>query len=131
MPVYEAFCHKCGKVEDYVRKAADYLNTPECCGQKMEKMIFSPPMGYCENIHYQSPITGQPITTKQQRIEDLRRSNSRPWEGLEQEKKEAARSAQYAEQEADKKIEKAVVQAWQTLSPEKQAVLSESAGAVS
>lgn len=127
MPVYEARCKECGKIQDYYQSAANRHDTPFCCGFQTEKVILTPPMGYCENIHYQSPISGRPITTKQERIEDLKRSNSRPWEGLEQEQKEAARRAAYDEQKADAAIEKSVVEAWQTLTPEKQAVLSEAA----
>jgi hypothetical protein len=121
--IYEARCNVCGKIHEYVRKAVDYLDTPECCGEKTEKVILTPVMGYCENIHYQSPITGLPITTKQQRIEDLKRSNSRPWEGMEQETKAAQQRAKEEEKQADAKLEEAVVGAWNQLAPEKRAAL--------
>jgi len=44
---------------------------------------------------------------------------------MEQEQKEAARRAAYKEQADDAALEKTVVDAWQTLTPEKQAALSE------
>ena len=125
MPVYEARCNQCGKIQDYIRRAENYLDTPECCGQKTEKVILSAPMGWVENIAYTSPIDGRPITTKQARIEDLRRNNARPWESLEQEQKEAKRRAAYEEAKQDAALEKVVTDAWQQLSPEKQAILSD------
>ena len=44
---------------------------------------------------YQSPVTGQAINSRSQRNEDLQRTGSRPYEGLEQEKKEVARQRHY------------------------------------
>jgi hypothetical protein len=80
-------------------------------------------MGHVVNIHYTSPIDGRPITTKQARIDDLKRSGSRPWEGLEQEKKVAQERKKYEEKVEDKKLEAAAVQAWQSLKPEQRKVL--------
>lgn len=76
-------------------------------------------------------MTGKWINSRRERTEDLKRTGSRPWEGLEQEQKEAARRAKYEEEKQDKKIEESVVKAWQSMTPEKQAVLTEAAGAVS
>lgn len=125
MPVYESLCRECGKVHEYIRRADNYLDTPICCGVRTEKVILTAPMGYCENIHYQSPITGRPITTKQARIDDLARNNCRPWESLEQEQKEAKRRAAYEEAKQDAALEKVVADAWKQLTPEKQAILSD------
>lgn len=127
MGVYDARCRKCGKVTEYYQSAARCYETPECCGESMEKVILTAPMGWVEKIEYTSPIDGRPILTKQDRLNDLARNGCRPWEGIEQEQKEASRRAAYEEQKQDKEIETAVVEAWQTLTPEKQAVLSESA----
>lgn len=126
MPIYDAYCHKCKRTETYVRSVANCLDTPECCGEKMAKVILSAPMGYVHNIAYTSPIDGRPITTKQQRADDLARSGSRPWEGLDQEKKEAARKKAYQEQKEDAKIEKVVSEAYYSLAPEKRRVLETS-----
>ena len=81
-------------------------------------------MGHVVNIHYTSPIDGRPITTKQARINDLKANNCRPWQGLEEERKEAKRRAAYEEEKQDKALEKSVVEAWRQLTPEKQAALS-------
>lgn len=121
--LYEARCNVCGRVQEYCQPAKDYLNTPFCCGQKTEKVILTAPYGVVDIPAYQSPVTGRWINSRRERTEDLKRADCRPWEGLEQEQKEAARRAAYDEQKQDKAIEKTVVDAWQTLSPEKQAVL--------
>lgn len=73
---------------------------------------------------YQSPITGKWIDTPSQRRDDLKRSGSRPWEGMEQEKKEAQRKRAEADKEMDTLAEKMAVQAWQSASSEVRAALS-------
>ena len=123
MPVYEAKCHECGTVHSYYQTVDNRHETPECCGAKTEKVILNAPVGRVENIFYTSPIDGRPITTKQERIEDLKRNNSRPWEGMEQERKEAQRRAAYEEQKQDAKLEKAIEQTIKELPDHKKAVL--------
>ncbi len=83
-------------------------------------------MGYVENIHYTSPIDGRPITTKQARIEDLRRSGSRPWEGIEQETKVARQRAADEEKAQDKALEKVAAETYAAMPPEKRRVLETS-----
>jgi len=121
--IYESRCNSCGKLYEYIKPASQYLDSPFCCGERTEKVILSAPMGHVVNIHYTSPIDGRPITTKQARIDDLKRSGSRPWEGLEQEKKVAQERKKYEEKIEDKKLEAAAVQAWQSLKPEQRKVL--------
>jgi len=43
MGVYDAECGKCGKQEEYVRPFSQCLDTPECCGTKMNKVILTAP----------------------------------------------------------------------------------------
>lgn len=121
--IYESRCNSCGKTYEYIKPAAQYLESPFCCGEQTQKVIINPPMGHVVNIHYTSPINGRPITTKQARINDLRENGCRPWEGLEQEKKAAQERKVYEEKIEDKKIEAAAVQAWQSLKPEQRKVL--------
>ncbi len=64
---------------------------------------------------YQSPVTGKWIDTPAQRRDDLARSGSRPWEGMEREKKEAARRKRDSEREMDCVAEKIAVESWQQL----------------
>lgn len=127
MPVYQSKCAKCGMVHEYIRKIAECLDTPICCGEKTKKVILTAPMGWVENIAYTSPIDGRPITTKQARIEDLKRNNCRPWEGMEQEKKEASRRADIEEKAFDAKLEKTIGETFAAMPSEKKRALESAA----
>jgi hypothetical protein len=61
---------------------------------------------------YESPIDGRWIEGRKARREDLKRSNSRPWEGLEQEKREKARYWAEQERKTDQLAEKLAHRAW-------------------
>jgi hypothetical protein len=50
---------------------------------------------------YDSPIDGRIINSRHQRREDFKRHNCRPYEGREQEEKEAARQRAYGDKKAD------------------------------
>jgi hypothetical protein len=68
---------------------------------------------------YQSPVTGLWVEGRKQRREDLKRTNSRPWEGLAQERKEAARQQAYAEERRDRRLEERLRSAYhQRLTPQ-------------
>lgn len=68
---------------------------------------------------YVSPVTGKPVSGRKQRREDLRRSNSRPWEGMEQEQKEAARQREYVERSLDRGLEESARRALHQMDPAK------------
>ncbi len=53
------------------------------------------------------------------RRNDLKRMGCRPWEGVEAEKKEAARQAAHEERQSDRKLDEAARRAYYQLSPEK------------
>lgn len=72
---------------------------------------------------YQSPTTGLWVEGRAQRREDLKRSGCRPWEGLEQEKKEAAQKRQYVEQHLENKLHENVMRSYHELPPEKRRIL--------
>jgi hypothetical protein len=73
-----------------------------------------------ENLHfvqpdidaYESPIDGKIVDGRRQRREDLRRSGSRPYEGFEQESKEAARYRAEQASKTDQLAEKMAHRAW-------------------
>ena len=75
MPIYEYECH-CGKAFDRYLPASQYLSPQQCeCGQIATKVIRTPPMGYVQkDVCYDSPITGQPITSMTARREDMARA---------------------------------------------------------
>lgn len=124
MPAYEAVCLKCGKLHDYIRPVAQYLDTPECCGAKTDKRILSKPMARMDMQPwdaYESPATGRVVTSYAERREDMKVSGCRDWDGMDSEKSNAARQKQYQETEEDKKLDGVVRQAWANLSPAKKA----------
>jgi hypothetical protein len=123
MPIYESLCGVCKKVQEYVRPASQYLDTPFCCGKKTVKGIFTPPFAQVDIPAYVSPVSGKLINSRTQRKEDLKANNCRPWEGMEQEKKVAQERAKDEEKKADAKIEEAAVAAWNQLPSEKRRVL--------
>ena len=72
---------------------------------------------------YESPVDGRVIEGRKQRRDDLARSGSRPWEGIEAEKREAARQKQYIEQKAERHLNESVWRAWSEMSPDKRRIL--------
>jgi predicted nucleic acid-binding Zn ribbon protein len=124
MPTYESVCLKCGKYHTYTTQMRFSHETPECCGQKTDKRILTAPMGvmdYQPWEAYESPASGKMITSKADRAKDFKATGTRPWEGREQEEKEAARLKAYDEQKMDAELDKTVRQAWASLSPAKKA----------
>lgn len=61
---------------------------------------------------YASPVTGQWIEGRKARREDLLRTNSRPWEGLAEERKEAARHTARKDAKLDQLAEKMAHRGW-------------------
>lgn len=132
MPEYESVCLKCGKYHTYIARMSDSHNTPDCCGVKTDKRILTAPMGimdYQPWEAYESPASGKMITSKAERAKDFKATGTRPWEGLETEKQEAARQKAYTEADEDKKLDATVRQAWANLSPTKKAQALKEAGA--
>ena len=81
------------------------------------------PMIYGDTPGYQSPVTGLWVDGKVQRREDLKRAGARPWEGLEQEKAEAAKQRRYADERLDQTLTQAAAEAYFQLPPCKRAIL--------
>lgn len=82
------------------------------------------PLIFGDTPSYQSPITGLWVDGRVARREDMKRSGSRPWEGLAQEKKESARQNQYAEQRLDASLTKSASEAFYQLPPSKRNLLT-------
>lgn len=81
------------------------------------------PMVFGDLPSYQSPVTGRLVDGRVQRREDMKRAGCRPWEGLDQEKKEASRHVAYAEQRQDAALTKSASEAFYQLPPSKRAIL--------
>lgn len=123
MPVYSCECPICHKGRDYFATiAARNRSVPKCCGKRMKRVI-SAAFVSDDIPAYVSPTTGRVIGSRTARRDDLRRSGARPWEGLEAEKKEAARKRAYADEKTDAKLTETAHRAWHELPPSKRAVL--------
>lgn len=61
---------------------------------------------------YESPIDGRPVDGRKQRRNDLARSNCRPYEGREQESKQAARIRADLDRDADQIADRAAHRMW-------------------
>lgn len=72
---------------------------------------------------YQSPVDGHEVRGRRARRDDLKRNRCRPWEGRQQEEKEAARQRGYQEQRFDRGLEEAARRAYHQLSLEKRRLL--------
>ena len=125
MPIYEARCRECGQVHEYYQTASKCRETPFCCGFQTEKIILTAPFGVLDIPAYVSPTTGKWINSRRERNEDLNASNARPWEGMEQEQKEAARQREYIEQKEDAALTVAAETAFAQMEPEKKRVLEQ------
>jgi hypothetical protein len=67
---------------------------------------------------YESPVTGKWVEGRRARREDLKRSGCRPYEGREQEAKEAARVQAENDRKVDQLADKMANQAW-AMAPER------------
>ena len=123
MPTYESVCLKCGAEHEYIRTMAYCHDTPECCGVRTDKRILSAPLGIVDIPAYVSPVSGRWINSREQRKEDLKQAGCRPWEGMEQEQKEASRRAAYTEQKDDAALTVAAEKALAQMPHEKRKVL--------
>ena len=72
---------------------------------------------------YQSPTSGVWVEGRAARREDMKRAGCRPWEGMEQEKKEAVRQRQYVEQHLETRLHENVMRSYHELPPEKRRIL--------
>jgi hypothetical protein len=90
---------------DYFRKVAEHADAPVCeCGAKMRQLITATHI-QPDIPEYTSPIDGRVIRGRRARKYDLERSNSREYEGLEAEQKEAARIRAHKEKQIEAKVD--------------------------
>lgn len=137
MPIYTYECQKCGTVKEESHSIAErHTAAPlcteyyECCMSPVDsmKLVISACMGIVKfpaagGHEYISPTSGKPITTHRARVDDLKRTHSRPYEGFEAEKKESDRKVAYEEKKSDAKLEEATRRAYHSLSPDKRRAL--------
>lgn len=66
---------------------------------------------------YESPIDGRVVEGRRARREDLRRNGCRPYEGREQEMKEAARAQARRAEVTERLVDKMAHRAWAEMPP--------------
>ena len=70
MPVYECDCEPCGVKGEYLRDHKNCYDTPPCpeCGDKMRKVIRTPPKGYIAGNFdaFKSHVDGSVITNSRE-----------------------------------------------------------------
>lgn len=122
MPLYEYSCvcgHTCTDFRHVDQRRTD---APVHCGRRMDLVIGAPAV-QADLPGYLSHATGRWVEGRAARRDDLARSNCRPWEGMEQERKEATKRKREADAKADKKLEEAVRRTYAELPPSKRRVL--------
>ena len=119
MPTYNAVCRECNEVHEYYSSIAECHATPYCCGNRTEKRILTAPAGFADIPSYESPASGKWITSRAERREDFKRTNTREWEGMASEKYESARQMKYKEEAQDKALDHTVRKAFAELPPSK------------
>lgn len=82
------------------------------------------PMVFGDLPDYTSPIDGHLVSGRVQRREDLKRNGCRPWEGMDQERKEAARRVDYHERGLDAKVTESAHRAFYQMEPSKRRALT-------
>lgn len=122
MPTYEYSCAECGRSVDEFRQVDQRHDAPVCHGKPMF-IVLCPTFVQADIAPYQSPASGKWITSRRERRDDLARTNSRPWEGMESERKEATKRKKEAEAKADAKLEHAIRKSYHELPPSKRRVL--------
>lgn len=124
MPMYTCLCDKCGRKETIFRHVSQRDEKLPKCHGKMRRAVEAPAV-QTDLPGYQSPIDGRWIEGRRARTEDLKRSNCRPWEGMDTERKEAVKRAEAADTEFGQKIEAGVAEVYNGMSAESQRALQQ------
>lgn len=122
MPLYEWECSECERRETGFRHVEARHDAPDCHGRAM-RLVICPTHVAPDLPGYESPATGRWIEGRAARRDDLARSGCRPYEGFDQESKEAARRQRAIEAKVDRKLEADARRAFHELSPRKRRAL--------
>jgi putative FmdB family regulatory protein len=130
MPLYSFECAACGHFDRVFRKVDERNIAPSCTccemagrGERAMQRIVEAPAVQTDLPGYQSPIDGKWVEGRRARTEDLKRSNCRPWEGMDTERKEAIKRAEEADRKFETQIERGIAETFNNMSAEKQRAL--------
>ncbi len=73
MPIYRIRCSSCDKQEDIFRSIANMDELPDCCGERMGRMVCAP-MVTTDIPAYQSMATGEIVEGRAAHREHLKRN---------------------------------------------------------
>lgn len=127
MPIYSTICTHCGRKDTIYRSVANRdKDLPLCPDDDFPvRRAVEAPAVHADLPGYQSPIDGRWVEGRRARTEDLKRSNCRPWEGMETERREAVKRAEEADRDFDAKTEAAVHETFNAMSAESQRALAQ------
>ena len=112
MPIHDHRCIACGEIEERFVPMTQLSDVQKHeCGGEMERVFLRFPFATIqEDICYDSPIDGRPITSKQARIEDLARADCVPYEeGIRQDQERNKRESEESlERAVDQTVEKEI-----------------------
>lgn len=113
MPIHSFRCPKSGHVFDALQTLDKLDDTMACgeCKEMADKVFLKFPMSFVrQDICYDSPIDGRPITTNQERINDLARADCVPYEpGIKQDQERKKRETEEAlERSFDETVEREI-----------------------
>lgn len=94
----------------------------------MQKRIFTAPNASLDIAPweaYESPASGQWITSKSQRREDMKNAGCREWEGIDSERKAMHRRKKDDQIKSEQNLEHCATQAWQSIPDSKKRLLTE------
>ena len=106
MPMYSLRCDNGHEFDLYLKFKDLELEQFCVCGRPAVRIIQAPHIFVQKDICYDSPIDGRPITSKQARIEDLKRTGCIPYE--EGMKQDHDRRAVEAERNLDSAVDETV-----------------------
>lgn len=109
MPLYSSVCWECFHLGTFYQKIADRDNVPLCeCGGRQRRVLDAPSIRP-DITPYISPASGKLISSRSERQEDLKATNSWEWEpGIE---KDIARNRAHKQEKFLQKIDNAVDEA--------------------
>ena len=117
-------CIYCQHVSSVVKSEKD---CPKCGMANKLTPFVSTPMMQATTFRvfeaFESPATGRVITSESARKRDMKESGCRQWEGIEQEKKYAAKAKAEEMQKEEKQVESWVAETYQNLPLDKKQVL--------
>lgn len=105
MPLHDFRCERGHVTEEFVAQGVDQITC--ACYLPASKVFLTPPMGFVQaDVCYDSPIDGRPITSRQARIEDMRRNDCIEYDP--EMKKDAERRIRERDAELERSVDESV-----------------------